>query len=230
MKKIQLLSILLSFFSIQAFGFSNDFLQIDNTHYAYRTYNVYEDNPYLNLTDSLNELEETQNTLSVDVHMRNFNSSSKLKIEKAKKILEFVMNSQEFKTKILNFTWKGKKEFNNNKNMSNLEIYNHLMTGEEDLLPRSTGVMNFDLTLYRSKNPWSKVKGYTTPDSMRIYMNKKFFFRSSWTAIDVAANMAHEWVHKMGFGHDYRFNEDRPFSVPYAVGNIVSQLAKKMGF
>ena len=166
--------------------------------------------------------------LSVDVYMRNFTSSDQDKVNKAIIILEKVMNSNEFKQRVLNFKFKGKKQFHNNNGMTNEEIYNHLMTGAENLMPESVGVMNFDLSLYRSKNPWSKVKGYTTADSMQIFINKKFFRLSSWTPLDVAGNMAHEWVHKMGFGHDYRDNIDRPSSVPYAIGYMLIDIAKEM--
>lgn len=167
-------------------------------------------------------------SLSVDVHMRNFNESDQAKVNKAVIIIKKVINSEEFKQRVLAFTYKGKKQFHDNNGMTNLEIYNHLMTGAENLMPDSIGVMNFDLSLYRSKNPWSKVKGYTTADSMRIFINKKFFRQSTWTPLDVAGNMVHEWVHKMGFGHDYRDNQDRPYSVPYAIGYLLSDIAKEM--
>ena len=167
--------------------------------------------------------------LKVEVYMRNFNTSDRAKVNAAKEALEKIMNSEEFKQRVINFTWNGVRQFNNNNGMTNEQIYDHLMTGSEVLIPDTVGVMNFDLTLYRSKNPWSKVKGYTTPDSMRIYMNTKFFRQSSWTVADVAGNMAHEWVHKMGFGHDYRHNEERPYSVPYAIGHIVGEIASSMG-
>jgi hypothetical protein len=168
--------------------------------------------------------------LSVDVYMRNFDDCDQDKVKKAKEIIELIMNSEEFKNRVLNFTYNGKKEFHQNNGLTNEEIYNLLMTGEELLMPESTGVMNFDLTLYTSKNPWSKVKGYTNPDSMRIYINRKFFKLSSWTAVDTAGNMVHEWVHKMGFSHDYRDNNDRPYSVPYAIGYIVGDIAREMGY
>jgi predicted RNA-binding protein with PUA-like domain len=170
------------------------------------------------------------NKLTVDVFMRNFNASDKAKVNAAKEALEKIMNSEEFKQKVIHFTWNGVRQYNDNNGMTNEQIYDHLMTGSEILMPDTVGVMNFDLTLYRSKNPWSKVKGYTTADSMRIYMNTKFFRQSSWTAADVAGNMAHEWVHKMGFGHDYRHNEERPYSVPYAIGYIVGEMARSMGY
>lgn len=170
------------------------------------------------------------NSLKVDVYLRNFNDWESRKIERAKEILEVVMNSPEFKTRVLNFTFKGERRFHRNEGMSNQQILDHLMTGAEDLMPEADGVMNFDLTLYTSWNPWSTVKGYTKPDTMRIWLHTKYFRRTSWTPVDVAANMAHEWVHKMGFGHAYENNPDRPWSVPYAIGRIVGQIAQEMGY
>ena len=166
------------------------------------------------------------NSLTTDIHLRNFErEADREKINKANTLLLKIMNSLEFKQRVLNFTFKGKRQFNDNNGKTNQEIYDHLMTGAEVLMPGSRGIMNFDLTLYKSKNPWSKVKGYTLPDTMRIWINKKYFRMSSWTPRDVAANMAHEWVHKMGFGHDYNHNAERPFTVPYGVGYIVQDLA-----
>jgi hypothetical protein len=164
--------------------------------------------------------------LTTDIYLRNFSKEvDREKISKANTLLLKIMNSEEFKQRVLNFTFKSKKQFNDNNGKTNQEIYDHLMTGAEVLMPGSRGIMNFDLTLYTSKNPFSKVKGYTLPDTMRIWINKKYFRQSSWTPRDVAANMAHEWVHKMGFGHDYNHNTDRPYTVPYGVGYIVQDLA-----
>lgn len=173
---------------------------------------------------------EQRTPLKVDVRYRNFKNCDKEKVEKAIEILTKVMNSEEFKIRVINFTYNGSKEFYQNNGMSNPEIYDLLMTGEEQLIPGIDYTMNFDLTLYRSWNPFSKVKGYTLPDTIRIWIHKKFFRKSSWTPVDVAANMAHEWVHKMGFGHDYYFTNDRPYSVPYAIGNIVADVANLMGY
>ncbi len=169
-------------------------------------------------------------SLSIEVFTRNFRKSDKMKLAAAIEILRDVMNSKEFKHEVLNFTYQGKTQFNQNNDMTNQEIYEHLMTGAEVLNPVVDHVMNFDLTMYRSLNPFSKVKGYTKPDTNRIWIHSKFYRRRSWTPIDVAANMAHEWVHKMGFGHDYYYDENRPYSVPYGIGGIVTKVAKQLGY
>lgn len=221
MKRLLLFSLLFSIFSANSFAFSYaDFIELEEA-------STPEDMDTSHLRSSR---KKNSTSLSVDVYMRNFTDKDKVKVHKAAEILETVMNSQEFKERVLNFTFKGEKQFYMNNGLSNKEIYAQLMTGEEVLMPNSVGIMNFDLSLYRSKNPWSKVKGYTKSDTMRIWMNKKFFRKSSWTSINVAGNMAHEWVHKMGYGHDYRHNADRPYTVPYAIGYIVGDVAKEMGF
>lgn len=221
MKKLLLISCLSLFFNLNAFSFSYaDFVQLDGVS----------DASDMSVDHLRSYRGKSTGKLIVDVYMRNFTKTDQAKVYKAKAMLEHIMNSKEFKQRIVNFTFKGKKQFHDSNGMTNTEIYEHIMTGEEVLMPASSGIMNFDLTLYKSKNPWSKVKGYTLPDTMRIWMNKKYFRRTSWTPVNVAGNMAHEWVHKMGFGHDYKHNQDRPYTVPYAVGHIVSEIAKEMGY
>lgn len=189
-------------------------------------------NGFIELQDEKLTQEQLKNKkLDVDIRMRNFHrKSDRQKIAKATEILKKVMNSNEFKQRILNFKWKDKIQFNENQEMSNADIYQHLMTGKEVLMPQKDYIMNIDITLYRSRNPWSKVKGYTKKSTMRIWINKKFFRKKSWTAVDTAGNLAHEWVHKMGFGHAYKHNPDRPFTVPYAVGRIVGEVARQFGY
>ena len=159
--------------------------------------------------------------LTVDVHTRNFTNQDKVKLEQAVKLLEAVMNSEEFYQEVMNFKFNTQDD----EGMTNQEIYDLLMTGAEVLSGEVDYVMNFDLTMYRSKNPFSKVKGYTKPGTNRIWIHSKFYRRKSWTPIDVAANLAHEWTHKMGFGHDYKYTSIRPTSVPYGIGSIVSKVA-----
>jgi hypothetical protein len=169
------------------------------------------------------------NPLKIRVYTRNFLDSDKKKLYNAIQILEEVMNSQDLKSLILNYKYKGKSQFHRNKGLSNQQIYNHLMTGAEDLRPFNDNTMDFDLTMYRSWNPFSTVKGYTKPDTMRVWIHSKYYRTKAWTALDVASNMAHEWVHKMGFTHDYYDNIDRPYSVPYAIGGLITTVAKKLG-
>ncbi len=166
--------------------------------------------------------------LSISVVTRNFTNSDLEKLNKAIFILEKVMNSDYLKNLILTFQYKGMSQFHQNNGLMNFEVLNLIMSGAESLNPIKDTTMNFDLTMYRSFNPFSKVKGYTKPDTNRIWINSKYYRKSSWTAADVAGNLAHEWLHKLGFTHDYYHNEDRRFSVPYAIGYLVRDMAKTM--
>lgn len=169
--------------------------------------------------------------LTVKVRTRNFKrKSDRRKLEKAVEIILKVINSERFKEKVLNHKFNGEITFHQNNGLTNEEIYELMMTGAEVLKPEEDQTMDFDLTLYRSWNPFSKVKGYTKPDTMRIWLHKKFYRRKSWTAVNVASNMTHEWLHKVGFGHSYYDNPDRPFTVPYAIGYLVGEVAKELGY
>jgi hypothetical protein len=42
---------------------------------------------------------------------------------------------------------------------------------------------------------------------------------------EVAGNLAHEWTHKLGFGHESAAEHD---SVPYGIGYIVREMGEKL--
>ena len=64
--------------------------------------------------------------------------------------------------------------------------------------------------------------GYTYPDTLRIWINRRFF--RSFRPSQVAANLIHEYMHKLGFTHDYNNTPTRKFSVPYAVGRLIREM------
>jgi hypothetical protein len=57
-------------------------------------------------------------------------------------------------------------------------------------------------------------------------MNTKYFY--VYTPYQVAGNLTHEWLHKLGFDHDVASTPARPYSVPYAVGYILRDLASDL--
>jgi hypothetical protein len=64
--------------------------------------------------------------------------------------------------------------------------------------------------------------GYTYPSDLIVYTNSKF--HNSYDACNVASNLTHEWTHKMGFGHDMKWNRDRDYTVPYGHNSIIEKL------
>lgn len=144
------------------------------------------------------------------------------KMQKAFVLLEHVVNSEEFKQRVLKFKNRnGKVAFASNKGLTNEQIYEVFMEGRETLQPNTPNEMNFYLNLYYSR--WSRVVGYTTPSTNTININSKYFY--GYRPNEVAGNLAHEWTHKLGFDHTSASQWD---SAPYAIGNIVEELAGKL--
>jgi hypothetical protein len=150
-----------------------------------------------------------------------FDAESLQKMKSAMILLEKVVNSQEFKNRVINFTNRqGHRSFASNEGYSNEQIFDIFMDARETLQPNTPGEMNFFLKLYHKQ--FSKVIGWTNGDINRININWKFF--KNFGLHQVAANLAHEWTHKLGFGHSSAKEHD---SAPYAIGYIVRELAEK---
>ncbi len=159
--------------------------------------------------------------------LTDFTPAEKDKMYQAAEVLERVMNSDEFRQAVVNFTYEGKKQFVNNKGLTNEQIYETIRRGSEVLIGKDDETMDYDLTLYTPPF-WKKrtVVGYTYSNTLRIWVNRYYF--TDFTLAEVAANLAHEWCHKIGFEHDFQRTASRPNSVPYAVGRLVGQIAAKM--
>jgi hypothetical protein len=156
----------------------------------------------------------------VAMQVTGFDGDKGMKLESALRLLEEVVNSEEFKERVINFkNKKGLRAFASNLGLSNEDIYARFMEGRETLQQDTPNEMNFFLKLYN--NPWSRVIGYTSASTNLININWKYFKGNSMN--NVAANLAHEWVHKIGFGHKSASEHD---SAPYAIGYIVGELVK----
>jgi hypothetical protein len=153
----------------------------------------------------------------------NFSESEEQKIFQAAQLIKRVIATKEFRESVLNHTWDGKQQFVNNKGLTNLEIYNLLLEASEAYNPVKNNVLDAELELYFEAN---KTIGYTFPTSRRIWMNKKYF--DKYTPIQVADNLVHEWMHKLGFEHSSTWSKERDHSVPYAIGYIVEEIARKI--
>ncbi len=163
------------------------------------------------------------------------------KLEKARVAFEAVWNSEEFKTKVRTFSypttkttgalwWKKTEHFRNpwfrmNQGLDREDILQCLLEGDEKLQPGDDGEADLQITLYAEA---SSTVGYTYPTTIMQWINAKFF--NSFTIPEVVGNLAHEYCHKLGFDHEYDSTPLRPYTVPYAIGYISRDLAKKMGF
>lgn len=136
----------------------------------------------------------------VSISDTNYNQEQKEKLKKASNILETILNSQEYKKEVIS--------------RNGLSVYDHLTL---------YGEMKLIVTMY--KKSLSKVVGYTNKNSPIIYTNSKF--HDKYDECLVASNLAHEWTHKMGYGHKSASDWS---SVPYShstIMRILCPLAKK---
>lgn len=161
-------------------------------------------------------------TFDTNVQAIGMNRSQEDKIQEAEEKIKRVIASEAFKDAVLNFTYAGKKQFNDNRGLTNYQIYMKILDGAEKLSPSRNNQMDLKIRLYYEN---SNTVGYTSSLSPFINMNTKYF--NKYTADSVASNMTHEWLHKIGFGHAVEYSRSRDYTVPYAVGRIIGTLARK---
>jgi hypothetical protein len=153
--------------------------------------------------------------------IKGFEGDSLIKMKKAFEVLEKVVNSVEFKNRVINFkNNQNERSFASNNGLSNEQIYEIFMDGRETLQQNTPGEMNFFLSLYHKR--FSKVIGWTNGSINTININWKFF--KDFLPNEVAGNLAHEWTHKIGFDHMSAAEHD---SAPYAIGYIVREMGAK---
>lgn len=157
--------------------------------------------------------------------------------EEALSLLEEVMNSEEFKLKVLAYkNSSGKREYQKNylwkdpsQRLTNEDVYNILMEGKEHMIPGTIGEMNIYAKLRicrgwrRHVTVWCRnVIGSTAPYSSE-WMTLNWKFYSSFKAHEMVSNIVHEWIHLLGFLHGkVNMREE----VPYVVGAIAGQVAE----
>lgn len=164
----------------------------------------------------------TSASFDAQVQMINFPEEQEAKVMKAIELIKKVVTSEEFKERVLSHTFEGEKKYVDNKGLSNEEIYQLIVDGSETLNPIKNGRMDIELELYQQS---TNTIGYTYPNTQRIWVNTKYFNR--YTPVQVADNLFHEWIHKLGFDHEVKYSKTRNYSVPYALGYLVEELAKK---
>lgn len=162
-------------------------------------------------------------TFDINAILTGFERDQEAKVYEAFDLIKKVVASDEFKNRILNKKYNGKKTFVDNGGYTNAQIYKKILEGAEKLNPAKNNTMDLQLKTYFVSAP---VIGYTMPSINIIYMNRKFL--NIFEPHEVAMNLTHEWLHKLGFKHAAKMNDARPHSVPYAVGYIMRELAQKL--
>lgn len=153
--------------------------------------------------------------LKINVHGREgFTPAMTEKHITSAKLLEQAVNTRLFRDSVLAFS------FTNTLGLNNGGIYYKIMTGAESLDPEVDYEADIWVYAYYQNN---KVIGWTTPNVRETHLNTKFFNEFNYD--EVAMNMFHEWLHKIGFDHssasDYR-------SVPYEGGYLIRDIVRRL--
>ncbi len=160
-------------------------------------------------------------SFGTNVTLYDFTQSQTDKYNEAVAIVKKVVGTDEFRDRILNHTYNGIKQFVDNRGLTNAQIYQSILDAAEKLTPAKNNIMDVGVKLYYEAN---NVVGWTSTSITYINVNTKYF--DSYTTASVAGNLFHEWLHKLGYGHDASATASRPYSVPYAVGYMISNLGR----
>jgi len=107
--------------------------------------------------------------------------------------------------------------------LNRAQIYNLIMSGWDKYDQKHDGDMDIEATIFYKR--WSSSVGYTYSDQRGTWINTKFWTGTELEIIArIAANIVHEYMHNLGFGHDRKWNPLRDFTVPYAIGTIVHNM------
>lgn len=151
------------------------------------------------------------------VKLVNASAAQKAKYEKALIVVAKVLKDPEFKKRVL-----AHRDFENTSD-SQATVYRKLFEGSETYkAAKKDGIAQLEVRFYYAAN---STVGYTYPKVGYIMVNTKFF--NGYTPSSVAANFIHEYLHKLGYGHDSSATARRPYSVPYGIGSIMRSLGKK---
>lgn len=164
-------------------------------------------------------------TFDINANISGFEREQEDKIHKAFDLIKRVVATDEFKRRVLGHTYNGKKQYVDNGGNTNAEVYKKILNASESLTPGNNNTMDLELESYFES---ANVIGYTMPSIKTIFINKRYLAKSSFTTNQVAMNLTHEWLHKLGFKHAQKNSASRPHSVPYAVGYIMRDIAGKL--
>lgn len=148
----------------------------------------------------------------------------KQKLDRAMVKLAEVLNSREFKDAVLSHTYAGKPGFASD-SRTPAEIYAVIRAGKENFTSAADGEVDLNVALENFSWFQRNVVGYTTPSSDTVTTNRRFY--AGFDESEIAGHLGHEWLHKVGFEHDFKATARRPYSVPYALGDLIEALASK---
>ena len=165
-------------------------------------------------------LPELALTWDTNVTLYDFTVTQEEKYNQAVALVKKVVGTEKFRNMVLSHTYDGVKQFSST-SMTNVQVYQSVLDAAEKLTPAKNNTMDVGVKLYYENN---SVVGWTNGSITYFNVNTKFF--NQYDIHQVAGNLFHEWLHKLGYGHDSSATARRPYSVPYAVGYMIRDIGK----
>ena len=158
--------------------------------------------------------------LKAHIHsLKGFSPKEKEIFMEAVELCLEVFNSRDFRRKMR------RSEFLRTKGKSGRDIWKHILSGRDLYTVENDRDVDLSTTLYFEDN---NVIGFTRRGTFKTWINKKFFMSKTRGAAGRASNIAHEYMHNLGYSHSHKWNPTRKDTVPYKVGYIVKDLAKEI--
>lgn len=94
-------------------------------------------------------------------------------------------------------------------------VLSTMLSGRETLKPELDSEGDVEIILANKRG----VLGWTYENTLTQWLSAWFINSSS--IAEQAGNRAHEYMHKLGYDHPFKATWDRPYTAPYAIGDLV---------
>lgn len=128
----------------------------------------------------------------------------------------YVINTVEFRSECYG------RYMSKTENLNRTEIYKLFMSGADKFNKKPDYDIDIMVTAYYKNN---RVIGYTRRDTIKTWINKKFFRMNDRGMATLGGNLIHEQMHNLGFGHPARGFTRK--ETPYVYGYITSDLIRR---
>lgn len=147
----------------------------------------------------------------------NFDSISMLKLNESSKMLEKVINSEEFKNEVLNEKFR----IGNHK-LSSQDIYDLIMSGKDNYKNKPADYsIDLRVKLF-DEYAGSGNFGFTNMNT-RVTRTHRCYIQQNDTKC-YTSHLAHEYMHQIGFVDKRNLFFKKTNSVPYKIGRIIDKL------
>jgi hypothetical protein len=156
-----------------------------------------------------------------------FSRKQREKVQTGVNMIRAIVNSSEFYLKVRDFKapFPGEIGFHYDGNgipdKLGKDVFAILEMGAESLSPTKDREIDALIDV-----GYGTAIGYTFVGSRWQWINS--WFLNSAKPHDIAGNIFHEWSHKLGFSHSFNRHPKRDYTVPYALGYIMRDMAKKL--